>query len=163
MSYYVFTWNETDRTLKIACLCSEIFSVCACVCECNDLWLQWSPSKPQSNFPGQQVLFAVCFDKDWSEGPGALFRKLPADTFLCTTAAIWGATVHVCVCKCVWVCVRPSLVSDWPWILSCQINCQIPHVIWVLLFKKSRAGKCGKQVQKSALKERSNILIFFPN
>lgn len=31
MSYYVFTWNETDRTLKIACLCSEIFSVCACV------------------------------------------------------------------------------------------------------------------------------------
>lgn len=112
MSYYVFTWNETDRTLKIACLCSEIFSVCACVCECNDLWLQWSPSKPQSNFPGQQVLFAVCFDRDWSEGPGALFKKLPADTFLCTTAAIWGATVHVCVCKCVWVCVRPSLVSD---------------------------------------------------
>lgn len=164
MSYYVFTWNETDRTLKIACLCSEIFSVCACVCERNDLWLQWSPSRPQNNFPGQQVLFAVCFDRDWSEGPGALFRKLPADTFLCTTAAIWGATVHVCVCKCVWVCVRPSLVSDWPWILSRQINCQIPHVIWVLLFKKSRKGQenVGNKCKKALWRKEAIFKFFFP-
>ncbi len=34
MSYYVFAWNETDRTLKIARPRSEIFSVCVCVCVC---------------------------------------------------------------------------------------------------------------------------------
>lgn len=115
MSYYVFTWNETDRTLKIACLCSEIFSVCACVCECNDLWLQWSPSRPQSNFPGQQVLFAVCFDRDGSEGPGRcsgsslliLFyvRQQPFEEPQCTFVCV---SVCGCVLGLLWSVTDPG-------------------------------------------------------
>lgn len=105
MSYYVFAWNETDRSLKIACLCSEIFSVCVSLCECDHLWPQCSPSRSKRGaLPDNKCcLLSVCFDKGGSEGQG--LHSGSSLLILCVSQRPFEEPHSVSICEYVSVCV----------------------------------------------------------
>lgn len=98
MNYYIFAWNESDRTLKIAWLCSEIFSMWVCECVCVIICgfsAAWAGQRVTVLDNKRCLLSALT--KPVVKGRDSI-QEAPWWYFVCHTAAVWGASLCVCVC-----------------------------------------------------------------